>query len=505
MSKLPTIQERPIPQAAPYNPQQVMVADTNAVPKAVAQFGQSLGQVGEAAIRIDEQRNRFEYSLAKSKFLQASTEIQRNVENDPDFEKMPQRYKEDMLKIRQDILSSSDLNDSYKSLLSNEMAIYEQKNYDNVLATYARKQYDYTIAQTGKAVENNFEAASRVTSEQDKEIILANSKNLFINAISLNDPQREEKIGRMEVELEQRMAKLDLMQKNPYQQVEMIDAENKKPNSNLTKYLTPEQRIQWKEKAQNDINALEREREALAERAEKQKKIRAEDELYNQVVIQGKSINQVDPQILLNAKESSVKAVEKIRMRQIGAGEVNPQKEELKYQEYKIMYIQEPEKFAELNRNEIAANVPYTKQEEMLGYLDKARNKIFAPATLKQQEEVASFTLKSIGKDPKNATFRTRFDEEIQAFKEEKGKDPSKKDLQDIANGLVVQQTFYRSILPGTSSKRLYEMDKEDIQEDIVVPENIIVEIQSEARKNGKRIPSEEEIKVFYANKLMRK
>jgi hypothetical protein len=504
MSKLPTVQERPIPQAAPYNPQQVVVADTNAVPKAMAQLGQNLVQLGETAIRIDEQRNRFEYSLAKSKFLQAATEIERNVESDPDFEKMPQKYKEEMLKAKQDVLADSKLNDDYKSLLTNEMGIYEQKNYGNVLNTYAKKQYDYKIAKTAKAVEGNFEAASRMGSEQDKEIILANSKNLFINAIALNDPQREEKIGKIEVELEQRMAELDLMQKNPYQQIQMLDAENNKPNSNLTKYLTPEQRIKYREKAQNDVKRLEKEREATLEKAKKQKKVDYENQLYQEVVVNGKSLNQIDPQIIFNSSENSIKSAEKLRMIQLGAGKANPQEEELKYEEYKDMYIKEPEKFAELDINEVAANVPFTKQKEILGYLEKARVGILAPATLKQQEDIANYTLKSIGKKPaEGTTFKKRFSEEIEAFKQEKNKEPSKKDLQDIASGLVVEQkfeTFY-----GTSKKRFYEVDKEDVVEDIVVPEDIIMNIQTQARKNGRKIPSEEEIKVFYVNKLMRK
>ena len=139
-----------------------------------------------------------------------------------------------------------------------------------------------------------------------------------------------------------------------------------------------------------------------------------------------------------------------------------------------------------------------------MGWQEKARNNITAPATLVQQNSIVNATTTSVGikKSSKEyINFNKKFSEEVQAFKDEKGKDPSKNDLQSIAQGLVVQATFDKSFLPGTTTKRMYEVDKSELK-DIVVPDDFYKSAVADRKAAGLRLATDLEIKKAYINKL---
>jgi len=504
MSKIPTTTERPIAPAAPYNPQQVVVPEMNAVPKALSNLGESLNQAGGAIYQMQDRKDKFDYSLAYSKFLQKSIAFQNDLDQDPDFQNLPKKYKEGMAKIKQETLEEFGEN-RYSPNLKERMGVWEEQKYGNVLQTTVKKQQDFALAETDKSGELGLEASLRSGSEADKKLIWQNQVVLFSNAIPDSDPLKQVKVQKYAESYGKEIAKTDLMQKPYATQIQMLKAENAKAGSNLTELFSPIERLDWLKKAENAYKQEIDDARVRAERAQKQSQIKVEDELYNQVVIQGKSINEVDPKIIYKASEQSLKRVEAIRKRQQGLGKVDTTQDEMNYDKYKQMYIQEPQKFADLDINEVAANIPVDKIQEMTGYLTKARNGAFAPASLKMQEEIANTTLKSIGKNPKTSgtAFKTRFNNEIEAFKQDQKREPSRKDLEDIANSLVVQQTFDRSFLPGTSKLRIYEVDKEDLQ-DIIVPDNDFQEIRMEIRRATGKEPSQDKIKEIYLKSLKR-
>jgi len=106
MSKIPVITERQVAPAAPYNPQQVVVPDMNAVPKALSNLGESVTKVGGALYEMQDRKDKFDYSLAYSKFLQRGIAFENDLDRDTDFQNLQKKYKEGMAKIKQETLGS---------------------------------------------------------------------------------------------------------------------------------------------------------------------------------------------------------------------------------------------------------------------------------------------------------------------------------------------------------------------------------------------------------------
>jgi hypothetical protein len=501
MSRIPVITERQIAPAAPYNPQQVVVPDMNAVPKALSNLGESITKTGGALYEMQDRKDKFDYSLAYSKFLQKSIAFQNDIDQSPDFVNSPKNYKEGMAKIKQETLGEIGSN-RYAPNLKERMNLWEEQKYGNILKTTVIKQQDFALAETDKITESNLEAISRTKSPEDKYLLMANTVQAFRNALPDSDPNKEYKVQAFTTKIEKKATELDLMQRPYSEQISMLKEENAKEGSNITKLLSPDERIKWLKTAENARKQEIEDARIKAEKAEKQSKIKTQDELYNQVVIQGKSINEVDPKIIYKSSEESLKKVEEIRKRQQGLGQVDTTQDEKNYDKYKQMYIEEPQKFADLDINKVAANIPVNKVSEMTNYLTQARNGIYAPASLKQQEEIKNNTLRSIDINPEKGgtAFKTRFDQEVAAFKQDQKKDPSRKDLENIANSLVVQQTF-EGALWGTNKMRMFEVDKDDLQ-DIVVPDDDFQEIRTEIKRATGREPSQDQIKQIYLKSL---
>ena len=82
-------------------------------------------------------------------------------------------------------------------------------------------------------------------------------------------------------------------------------------------------------------------------------------------------------------------------------------------------------------------------------------------------------------------------------FKETNKKPPSKKELEDIAHGLIVEQKF-EGDLYGSNTKRMYEVPKNEVLKELVVPKSFKENAYTEARKLGRAKPTDEQIRAVY-------
>lgn len=502
MSKIPVITERQVAPAAPYNPQQVVVPDMNAVPKALSNLGESVTKVGGALYQLQDRKDKFDYSLAYSKFLQKGIAFENDLKQDPDFQNLPKKYKEGMAKIKQETLAEVG-NNNYAPNLKERMELWEEQKYGNILETTVKKQQDFALAETDKITESNLEALSRTKNSEDKYLLLANTVQSFRNALPDSDPNKEYKVQAFTTKIEKKAAELDLMQRPYAEQISMLQQENAKEGSNMTKLLSPDERLQFLEKAKINLKQEENQRRIEAERAEKQA-VQNVDNFLAQSLIQGKSWDDLPINIRLKATPQKAEEYQNYRTQMIAGGQTNASEKEKNFFEIQQVFTSDPEKLANMDTVKLVGSVPSNQVNTVLAWQEKARNNITAPATLVQQNSIVNATTASVGikKGSKPyVDFNKRFSEEVQAFKDEKGKEPSKNDLQSIAQGLVVQATFDKSFLPGTTTKRLYQVDKEDLQ-DIVVPDADFKEIRAGIKNVTGKEPSQDQIKQIYLKSL---
>lgn len=501
MSKIPVITERQVAPAAPYNPQQVVVPDMNAVPKALSNLGESVTKVGGALYEMQDRKDKFDYSLAYSKFLQRSIAFQNDLDQDPDFQNLPKKYKEGMAKIKQETLGSLG-NNQYAPDLKERIGVWEKQKYGNILETTIKKQQDFELAEVDKVGEAGKEAAFRSKNDAEKKLILQNQVILFANAISDNDLLKATKVQVYAKKYGKEIAEVDLLQKPYATQIKILEAENQKRGSNLTEFLNPEERLQFLEKAKNNLKQEENQRRIEAERAEKQATQNV-DTFLAQNLAQGKSWDDLPLNIRIKATPQKAEEYQNYRTQMIAGGQVNSTEKEKNFFEIQQTFTSDPEKLANMDTVKLVGSVPSNLVNKVLGWQEKARNNITAPATLVQQNSIVNTITTSVGIKKGSypyITFNKKFSEEVQAFKDEKGKEPSKNDLQSIAQGLVVQATFER-VIYGTNKKRLYEVDKEDLK-DIVVPDADFKEIRTGIKNATGKEPSQDQIKQIYLKSL---
>tara|TARA_R110000772_G_scaffold256437_1_gene372993 strand:- start:453 stop:1985 length:1533 start_codon:yes stop_codon:yes gene_type:complete len=506
MAKLPEIQQRAIPGAINVTPQQVQVADTTAVTKAMGNFGKDLSSgalsYGQAYEAMEAQKDRFNYSSAKSKFLQESATLQYNIDFDPDYDNAPKNYKEGMAKNKENIRNNPNLSPQYKEVLLQQADLYEEKQYGSVLRNTVTKRTDANIATALIDEEYNSELASKTNDADTVELLKTASINVFNNAIPLTDPNREQKILANTTRIDKKYALADLQKLTLEDQLAVLKQEHKKFGSTTAQYFTPDERFKLENNIVSSIKARDKEQAALAVKAEKEVKVGVQSRLIETIEKNG-TWEDLSIQDQFNATEKDKKTFDRLRQRKLGINTDSPTALEANYQEVRDEWIEDPETFANRDELELLASVPSSQQEEVAGWYQSAREGVKAPANIKEQNSIANDTLISIGVDPKKdgSTFKKRFYEDIEAFKQEKNKLPTKYDTQRIAEDLIVERSF-KGFLYGTNEERAYQVSKEDFNKNIVVPDNFTNTLILQSQQRNLPAPSEEDISNAYLKKI---
>jgi hypothetical protein len=504
MSKIPYITERAVPQAQGLNSVPVTVADTSAVPQATAQLGQSLMKAGEAISVIKERQDKFNYSIAYSKFLQKSINYQNDLDQDPDYTNAPQKYKEGMAAIKDQALKELGSN-NYAPELKEHMNLYEAKNYGQVLDSATKKQSAAALATVDQQVNANFEAFSRTKDPEARFGLLASSVTAFSNAIPDSDPNKAVKVQQFTDQIEKRGALLDLSQRSPQQQIALLRQENAKSGSNIAKYLTPEERSQALERAEQSQKQQQSQDITAIRNADYLKK-RAAENRANDLVIHGGNVKDlpIEDYVLLDqeTKNNLTKTAEIYS----GAIKVDENDSKKELYSYLDLYHNKPEEFAKVDPVTISSRLSPADAKVVFGWQQKAISGVVMPVDLATRNEIANQTLNSIGLPPNNnkdsIKFKNRLNEEVEYFKKNHQKEPNQKELQEMAHSLVVQATFDRGYFGSTKAKPLYQASKKEIEKQVVVPDDFANKLISQSRAAGMGPLTPEQIRTAYINKI---
>lgn len=490
MQNIPYNTERAVLQTQGLSPVPVTVADTSAVPKAAAELGNSLTKAGETIYEIKDRKDKYNYSLAYSKFLRDSIDFQNNLEQDPDYENTPQKYKEGLAQIKSNALKNLGSNE-YAKNLKEEMNLYESKNYGQVLDTSLKKQSAANLAKVDQQVDSNFEAFARTKDPEARFGLLASSITAFSNAIPDSDPNKALKVQEFTNKIEKRGALLDLNQKTPQEQIALLNQENAKSGSNITKYLAPEERVQALERAQQAQQQQQTQNITAIRNADYLRKRNAEMRA-NDIVIHGGSVQDLPIEDYVLLDQETKNNLNKTAEIYSGAIKVDPNDSKKELYSYLDMYHNKPDEFAKVDPVTISARLSPEDAKVVFGWQQKAISGEKAPVDLTTYNKIANQTLNSIGISPTNkdaVLFKNRLAEEVDYFKKNHNKEPNQRELQEMAHGLVVQATFDGGYFGKTKTKPFYKVDKEDVENQIIVPDEFKNEVLQLRKSKGYNSP----------------
>jgi hypothetical protein len=503
MSKFPIVEQLSVPQAANFNAPQVVSADTSAVPEATAKLGQVLEKTGGVILDIKQRQDKFNYSIAKSQFLQQNVNYVNKLEQDPDYTNLPDKYDTGTKQIQDNILKSLG-NNTYAPLLKQEMDLHKAQNYGQILKVAEAKQQAFGVATAQKQEDANLEAFLAAKDLTSKQAILSATKENYSYSIPESNPNRALLIQKYDEDINKRFVTADIVKKSPQEQINILNAADKDTGKKgIARLIPADERMKLKDRAEMLLEQQKNDAERAIAKADRQAKLNVDNELLKGAS-SGVAFDQLPIAVQLKASNEDVARYEAIRQKQLGLKQVEPSEQEKNYWQYRDDFQNNPQKFAEVSPLEIAANVPLNKQKEVLSWQQKST----APVTLVTFDNVANGTLRQAGinlatKDGKNqaAKFKDRLNQESEAFTESHKRQPTAKELQDIAHGLVVKQSFEGTIW-GTNEKRVYQMPKGKAM-DIVVPEDFKNQVIREKKANGINSPTTEEDfkKIYLKNK----
>lgn len=256
MSKLPyAVEQRDIPNAPGLALPDVASVDNSAVFRAQDQLGKSLEATADVVHKIGEQRDKFNYSVARSKFLQRSADLHNELENSSDYENLPTKYKEGMEKIKQDTLAQLG-NNSKAALLNGEMSVFTSRQYEPIAKLAQQKQQEQAITTAYKNADTNLDLIARTNNKALTDTYITTQGELF-DAAYADDPIKAMQAKRAFVE---NVAETKLAQQNPYQRLNTLTQENNKKGSNIAQFLPADKRVALYNSTLAEVNRLEKEK-----------------------------------------------------------------------------------------------------------------------------------------------------------------------------------------------------------------------------------------------------
>lgn len=505
--KFPTVQERPTPNAGQFNPVQANVADLSAPLKAQQQLGETIERgaqiLGASAEQFRIREEKFNYSLARSKFIQDSVNLQTQLQSDPDFISYPEKYREKTQELKQKYVQDLG-NNRFASLFKSEMDIYEQKTLADINEQTSKKQFFQQQAQADQNLESNLNAFTRTKDPVTQQALIQNSIELFENSIPDSDPRKPVLVQEAKKSIGKRFAETALASKTPAEQIAILNQENTKGGSTIAQFLPADQRQDWLQKAEI---LREKQSEAAIKSAEREQKLTEvkKDKVFIEGLKSNLSFDQLPIEVKLKATKEDVERYENLRLQQIG-GQGETDEKQLNFQKYQDLYVKNPQAFANIPLSKIASEVPFSKVDEIQKWHDSAFNGSRAPVNIDEKVEVGNKFISYMGRKPsdkESLDFKKAFEQEINYFKEKNGRDPSRAELEKIGNDLITEKTFskpgffFGDKWPTTQTGRAFTLDKGG-EQTLKPSEQEIEEMQTNARKAGRRIPTRKEIEADY-------
>lgn len=505
MAKLPNItEERRVVDAgvnAGVSPTQIEISP---VAQATNKLGAQLEKSGTQIIETDNHVQRFNYALNKSRLTREHVNLLNKLEQDiddtGDYATAQESYKKNLGELT-NTLGEKISNSDYRAKFDEEANLLKENTVQKVyqIQKKAQEAQSYTLAE--EELNNTVETVMKTRDPVQQQLLIKNGLAPVLAAIPNSDPDRALKIAAVEKEYRKRVGIGVFNSLEPRQQIAALDAHDKDPKAFSTVAFIPaEERPVYRKRAEQAMKQQTNDAVAKIRDQDFLKYHNAKENATN-AIINGGNVADIplDQYALLN--ESDRANLNKIQEIKNGTYQMDPIKGDEAYYSYSDMYQSNPEQFAKADPIKIRAEVSPDKVNQVLGWQQQAQKKINAPVNLQQYNNVATQTLKSIGvkpSSPEAVTFKNRLNQELEYYKESHGKDPSIKELQNMASDLVVKASF-AGTLYGTNEKKVYQIPKGKVVEKIVVPEEFKNKVIQIKKNNGINTPTtEDQFKQLY-------
>lgn len=474
-------------------------------------LAEGMQNLGEGVMRFAIAKDHSDYLTAKSKFQQASLNIERQLEQSNDYQSYGDNYKKFLEEFKNkdksfEKIKNGFFGNAFGAELQSEIDLIEARGYERLANLAAKKESDASKVELLETIENNSNALLQTPDEATRSDILRTTSELIDSKVERNHISAEDafKIKRSFAE------GYALNRFNALTANEQIKVLNAKQSGKETYF---EQTNTWTDAipAEKKVVLYDRAKEQMridAERyqIQKEKAIRLENYQRKENIIsqinQGADLSSINDEDWLRLDDNDKKMVRQLYMRKQGLGSSNPLEENTAFFKYQDLYANNPKAMAAVDPLEIEISVSPEKVAQVKKWQTDAFQNVSMPASEDKTRRVINSGISSLGIHPnsKKATpFKTRFYEEIDSFKEINKKDPTENDLEDIKDKLLIKATF--DGLWGEDSKYLYEIDKKQF-ENIVVPEEDADSISKSFKEGSGRYPSKDEIKKTYIKSL---
>lgn len=471
-------------------------------------LAQGLENLGEGAMRLAIAKDHSDYLTAKSSLQTKALEIESTLEKDSDYTSYGERYKKALEDFKQkdpsfQKVKSGFFGNAYNAELKSEMDLIEARGYERLANLAARKEADASRVELLETIEKNSQALLATPDETTRADILKTTGELIDSKVERNHISSEDAF-KFKRTFAEGYALNRFNTLSAQDQVKALNAKTKgketyfEPTGNWVDAIPPEKKVVLLDRAKEQMRLDSERYQIQKERAIKLQDYQRKENVIKQIN-SGADLSSINDEDWLRLSDNDKVMVRQLYMRKQGLGSSNPIEEDTAFYKYQDLYANNPKAMAEVDPLEIEISVSPEKVAQVKKWQTDAFQGVTMPASENKTRQIISTGLAEIGirGNEKRATpFKTRFYEEISAFKEINGKDPTEKDLEDIKNNLIIKRAFGGTFF--NKEKYVYEVDKEDMQ-DIVVPKDEADKISEEFRKRTGRYPSREEIKKTYS------
>lgn len=474
-------------------------------------LAQGLGNLGEGVMRFAIAKDHSDALVAKSVLQKKALEIESQLEQDNDYSSYGEKYKKELDNFKKEDpnfqkIKGGFLGNAYGAELQSEIDLIEARGYERLANLAAKKESDVSRVELLETIENNSQALLATPDEATRADILRTTNELIDSKVERNHISAADAFKYKRTFAEgYALNRFNTL--SPQDQIKVLNPKSKgketyfEPTGTWADAIPPEKKVVLLDRAKEQIR-IDSERAQVA----KERAIRLQDYQRKENVIkqinQGANLSSINDEDWLRLSDNDKVMVRQLYMRKQGLGSSNPIQEDTAFYKYQDLYANNPKAMAAVDPLEIEISVSPEKVAQVKKWQSDAFQGVTMPASENKTRQIISTGLSQIGirgNQEKATPFKKRFYEEIDAFKEINGKDPTEKDLEDIKNSLIVKATFDGWF--GTDEKRLYQVDKDDLK-NIIVPKKRADEISQKFQELNGDFPTREEIKEIYLNEI---
>jgi hypothetical protein len=474
-------------------------------------LAQGIGNLGEGVMRFAIAKDYSDYLTAKSVLQKKALEVESELEQDSDYSSYGEKYKEALDSFKKEDsnfqkIKGGFLGNTYGAELKSEIDLIEARGYERLANLAAKKEADVSRTELLTTIENNSQALLATPDEATRADIMRTTSELIDSKVERNHISAEDAF-KFKRNFAEGYALNKLNTLSPQDQIKVLNPKTKgketyfESTGTWSDAIPPEKKVVLLDRAKEQVK-LDSERAQVAkERSIRLQDYQRKENIVNQIN-QGADLSSINDEDWLRLNDNDKIMVRQLYMRKQGLGSSNPLEEDTAFYKYQDLYANNPKAMAEIDPLQIEISVSPEKVAQVKKWQADAFQGVNMPASENKKRQIINTGLNQIGinsNQGKATPFKKRFYEEIDAFKDINGKDPTEKDLEDIKNNLIVKATFdgwFRD-----KEKRIYQVDKEDLK-NIIVPRSNSDRISQEFQQATGEYPTKEEIRKIYLKQI---